>query len=111
MAKNSDRVMEGLQQAPHRSLFNALGFTEEERRKPDLIAQSPSRRERVSKGSGRSYQEVNALVKRFEDMKKQMKAMSGMSEADMQRSMQTGQGMPRQKVKKGKGKGRGNFRI
>ena len=34
MSKNSDRVMEGLQQAPHRSLFNALGFTEEERRKP-----------------------------------------------------------------------------
>ena len=93
--------------------INAIisSMTEEERRKPDLIAQSPSRRERVSKGSGRSYQEVNALVKRFEDMKKQMKAMSGMSEADMQRSMQTGQGMPRQKVKKGKGKGRGNFRI
>lgn len=86
-------------------------MTEEERKKPDLIATSPSRRERVSKGSGRSYQEVNGLVKRFEDMKKQMKAMSGMSEADMQRSMQTGQGMPKQKVKKGKGKGRGNFRI
>ena len=34
MAMNSDRVMEGVQQAPHRSLFNALGFTEEERRKP-----------------------------------------------------------------------------
>ena len=31
---NSDRVMEGLQQAPHRSLFNALGFTKEERKKP-----------------------------------------------------------------------------
>ncbi|RKM57455.1 dihydroxy-acid dehydratase [Butyrivibrio sp. X503] len=31
---NSDRVMEGLQQAPHRSLFNALGFTEEERKRP-----------------------------------------------------------------------------
>ena len=31
---NSDRVMNGIQQAPHRSLFNALGFTEEERRKP-----------------------------------------------------------------------------
>ncbi len=88
-----------------------LSMTEEERRKPDLIAASPSRRERVSKGSGRSYQEVNNLVKRFEDMKKQMKAMSGMSEADMQRSIQTGQGMPKQKVKKGKGKGRGNFRF
>ncbi len=31
---NSDRVLRGVQQAPHRSLFNALGFTEEERRKP-----------------------------------------------------------------------------
>ena len=31
---NSDRVMDGLQQAPHRSLFNALGFTAEERKKP-----------------------------------------------------------------------------
>jgi dihydroxy-acid dehydratase len=34
MAMNSDRVTKGLQQAPHRSLFNALGFTEEERNKP-----------------------------------------------------------------------------
>ena len=34
MAMNSDSVMKGLQQAPHRSLFNALGFTEEERNKP-----------------------------------------------------------------------------
>ncbi len=31
---NSERVFKGLQQAPHRSLFNALGFTEEERNKP-----------------------------------------------------------------------------
>ena len=30
----SDRVKEGIQQAPHRSLFNALGFTAEERRRP-----------------------------------------------------------------------------
>ena len=26
MSMNSDRVFKGLQQAPHRSLFNALGF-------------------------------------------------------------------------------------
>ena len=31
---NSDHVKKGMQQAPHRSLFNALGFTEEERRRP-----------------------------------------------------------------------------
>ena len=30
----SDSVMKGISQAPHRSLFNALGFTEEERNRP-----------------------------------------------------------------------------
>ena len=30
----SDNVKSGMQQAPHRSLFNALGFTEEEMKKP-----------------------------------------------------------------------------
>ena len=30
----SDNVKKGMQQAPHRSLFNALGFTEEEMNKP-----------------------------------------------------------------------------
>ena len=30
----SDAVRKGMQQAPHRSLFNALGFTEEEKNKP-----------------------------------------------------------------------------
>ncbi len=30
----SDQVKKGIQQAPHRSLFNALGLTEEEMRKP-----------------------------------------------------------------------------
>lgn len=30
----SDAVKKGMQQAPHRSLFNALGFTEEEMKKP-----------------------------------------------------------------------------
>lgn len=30
----SDAVRMGVQQAPHRSLFNALGMTQEEMRKP-----------------------------------------------------------------------------
>ena len=30
----SDNCRKGMQQAPHRSLFNALGFTEEEMKKP-----------------------------------------------------------------------------
>lgn len=34
MIMRSDRVKTGVQQAPHRSLLNALGYTEEERRRP-----------------------------------------------------------------------------
>ena len=30
----SDNVTKGMQQAPHRSLFNALGFTKEELERP-----------------------------------------------------------------------------
>ena len=30
----SDSVKTGTQQSPHRSLFNALGYTEEERKRP-----------------------------------------------------------------------------
>jgi len=86
-------------------------MTEEERKKPELLAKNPKRRERVSKGSGRSYQEVNNLVQRFDDMKRQMSALSGLSPEQAEQRMRTGQGMPQQKVKKGKGKGRGNFRF
>ena len=31
---NSDHVKKGMQQAPHRSLFNALGYTKEEMERP-----------------------------------------------------------------------------
>ena len=86
-------------------------MTPEERKHPELVAKSMSRRERITRGSGRSYQEVNALTKRFDDMKKQMQQMAGMSEQEMAMKMRSGQGMPQQKVKKGKGKGRGNFRF
>ena len=90
-------------------------MTPEERNKPDLVSQSRSRRERISKGSGRPYQEVNALVKRFEDMRHQLKALSNMNldgldpnkvPQNMKNMMQ-----PTQRKSRGKGKGRGNFRF
>ncbi|MFA7367344.1 MAG: signal recognition particle protein [Bacilli bacterium] len=84
-------------------------MTISERKNPELVAKSPTRRERISKGSGRPYQEVNALTRRFDDMKKQLKAMGGLSETDMTKQMQNPQ--PSQKQKKGKGKGKGSFRI
>ena len=57
-------------------------MTPEERTNPAIL--NGSRRQRIAKGSGRPYQEINALTKRFEEMRKQMIALGGMSEDDMQ---------------------------
>ncbi len=86
-------------------------MTSQERKNPELVAKSPSRRERISKGSGRPYQEVNALTKQFDDMKQQLKALSGLTEADMTKKMQNPMPQAQRKQSKGKGKGKGNFRI
>ncbi|MCM3717186.1 signal recognition particle protein [Fictibacillus phosphorivorans] len=51
-------------------------MTLHEREQPEII--NASRKRRIAKGSGRSVQEVNRLIKQFEDMKKMMKQMSGM---------------------------------
>ena len=51
-----------------------LSMTPEERRNPDII--KASRKERIAKGSGTSVQEVNKLLKQFEESKKMMKMMS-----------------------------------
>lgn len=50
-------------------------MTKHERANPEVL--NASRRKRISKGSGRSIQEVNRLIKQFDDMKKMMKQMSG----------------------------------
>ncbi len=49
-------------------------MTAEERKHPDTF--TGSRRQRVAKGSGRSIQEVNDLIKQFEEMRKMMKTMN-----------------------------------
>ncbi len=88
-------------------------MTKEERKNPDLINKSHSRKSRIANGSGRSYQEINNLTKRFDEMKKQMESMSKMDEEQMEK-MSKGQApmpMPKMKAKKGKGKNKGGFRI
>ena len=50
-------------------------MTPHEREKPTLI--NGSRRFRIAKGSGTSIQEVNRLLKQFDQMKKMMKNFSG----------------------------------
>lgn len=48
-------------------------MTQAERLNPDLI--NPSRKKRLAQGSGRDIQEVNRLIKRFEQMQKMMQKM------------------------------------
>ena len=50
-----------------------LSMTKEERKNPDII--KASRKIRIAKGSGRSVEEVNRLLKQFEQMKQMMKQM------------------------------------
>ena len=50
-------------------------MTTKERNNPNVI--NASRRIRISKGSGTTVQDVNRLLKQFEDMKKMMKQFSG----------------------------------
>ena len=46
-------------------------MTKEERKNPSIL--KASRKIRIAKGSGRSVEEVNRLLKQFEEMKKMMK--------------------------------------
>ncbi len=50
-------------------------MTAQERENPDII--NGSRRMRIAKGSGTTVQEVNRLLKQFEESKKMMKMLSG----------------------------------
>lgn len=51
-----------------------LSMTPKERANPALL--NPSRKNRIAQGSGTNIQEINKLLKQFEDMRKMMKLMS-----------------------------------
>lgn len=51
-------------------------MTPEERNNPDLM--NTSRKKRIAKGCGMDFQEVNAFVKQFEQMRTMMKGMTDM---------------------------------
>jgi signal recognition particle subunit SRP54 len=67
-------------------------MTPTERSKPELI--NGSRRQRIAKGSGQGIQEVNKLLKQFEDTRKMMRMMSDKNAmSKMMRAMP--KGMPK----------------
>ncbi|MEM7760171.1 MAG: signal recognition particle protein [Cyanobacteria bacterium P01_A01_bin.40] len=106
------------------SMINSM--TQAEKADPDLLAQSPSRRRRVAKGSGFEEKDVSRLVKDFSKMRSMMQnmgrgmpgmGMPGMGMPGMGGGM-PGMGMPgmggypdqgRRKKKKKKKKGFGTL--
>ncbi len=61
-------------------------MTPQERENPELL--NGSRRNRIAKGSGTNIQEVNKLIKQFDDTRKMMKMMGNKEQmAKMMRSM------------------------
>ena len=50
-------------------------MTAQEREHPEIL--NGSRRKRIAKGSGTDIQEVNRMIKQFDDARKMMKAVSG----------------------------------
>ena len=68
-------------------------MTPEERTRPDIL--NSSRRQRIAKGSGTNIQEVNRLIKQFDQTRKMMKMVTGSKFAKMQGMMQGMQGLKR----------------
>ncbi len=60
-------------------------MTPQERANPDII--NGSRRKRIARGSGRDIQEVNRLLKQFEDTRKMMKMVNSGKAGNLMRAM------------------------
>ncbi len=85
-------------------------MTPEERKKPELLERSSSRRNRVAQGSGRSTTEVNRLIGMLEKQQKMMKQMTKMTPQSMDNLSSSLQN-PQEDPLTGKGKGKGGFKI
>ena len=62
-----------------------LSMTPKERTNPELL--NTSRRQRIAKGSGTSIQDVNRLVKQFDQTRKMMKMVTGSKMTQMMSAM------------------------
>lgn len=63
----NDNMLKGIE-----AVINSM--TKDERRSPDII--KASRKKRIAQGSGRTIQEINKLLKQFDQMQKMMRKLS-----------------------------------
>lgn len=68
-----------------------LSMTPKERSTPELL--NTSRRQRIARGSGTNIQEVNRLIKQFDQTRKMMKMVTGSRMSQMMGAMKNMRGM------------------
>jgi signal recognition particle subunit SRP54 len=83
MNKLSDEQMRQGEVQLKRTEAMINSMTTEERRNPELLASSPSRRRRIGKGAGYAENDVTKLVSDFQKMRTMMQQMSQGNFADM----------------------------
>ena len=72
-----------------------LSMTPKERSHPEIL--NTSRRTRIARGSGTTVQEVNRLIKQFDQTRKMMKMVTGSKMGRMMKAMPQMPGMPKLK--------------
>ena len=70
-------------------------MTPKERTNPEIL--NTSRRQRIAKGSGTNIQDVNRLIKQFDQTRKMMKMVTGAGMKGMMKGMPGMPGMPKMK--------------
>jgi signal recognition particle subunit SRP54 len=92
MLPGAGKIQQQLEAAGAANIDNTLlkrqaaiigSMTKKERKTPDII--KASRKKRIAAGSGTSVQEVNKLLKQFEDMSTMMKRMSKLGQKGLMR--------------------------
>jgi signal recognition particle subunit SRP54 len=67
-------------------------MTKQERSKPEII--NGSRRRRIAAGSGTKVEDVNRLLKQFDEMRKMMRQLTSGKGGNMRAQLAKGMGLP-----------------
>lgn len=70
-----------------------LSMTKKERRNPDSLIMSSSRKRRIAEGAGSTIQEINRLLKKYKQMQKMMGKFGKIDKASLEKMMQNDEAM------------------
>jgi signal recognition particle subunit SRP54 len=95
MLPGMDRALKGVdvdEKAMSRLEAILTSMTKQERNKPEII--NGSRRRRIAAGSGTKVEEVNRLLKQFDEMRKMMRQLTSGKGGNMRAQLARGMGLP-----------------